>query len=55
MLATAISASPAATAMICALSFPFGDLAMLATTPFAHSAVAFLPLFLTKEATSDLL
>ena len=43
MLATAISASPAATAMIWALSFPFDSLAIFATTPFAHSAVAFFP------------
>ena len=50
-----MSASPAATAIICALSFPLGVLAMLATIPFAHSAVAFFPLFLTNEATSDLL
>jgi len=28
---------------------------MLATTPFAHSAVAFFPLFAINEATSDLL
>jgi len=28
---------------------------MLATTPFAHSAVAFFPLFSINEATSDLL
>jgi len=28
---------------------------MFATTPFAQSAVAFLPLFLTNDATSDLL
>ena len=40
MLATAISASPAATAIICALSLPFGVLAILATTPSAHLAVA---------------
>ena len=50
-----MSASPAATAIICALSFPFGSLAILATTPFAHSAVAFFPLFFTNDATSDLL
>ena len=55
MFATAISASPAATAIICALSFPFGVLAMLDTTPLAHSAVAAFPLFLTNEATKDLL
>jgi len=28
---------------------------MLATTPFAHSAVAFFPLFSINEATRDLL
>ena len=50
-----MSASPAATAIICALSLPFGVLAILATTPSAHLAVAAFPLFLTKEATSDLL
>ena len=53
MLATAISASPAATAIICALSLPFGVLAMFETTPSAHAPAAFFPLFFTNEATSD--
>ena len=50
-----IGASVAATAIICALSLPSGVLAMLATTPSAHAAAAFLPLLEINEATRDLL